>query len=86
VSDCRPIVIFSKDWKIPPVSGAAPNGPCMEASEFTTETAYISCGMPATVRVHDGRAAGGAGRDYDMCAACADHNVRHRGMREVCRL
>ncbi len=48
--------------------------PCQEASMLSRET-YIPCGRPSAAVIfhqHDGR------NVYVMCAACADHNIRHR--------
>lgn len=46
---------------------------CEEASPLSRET-YIPCGQPADAIVKCEREG-----PYNMCAACADHNVRRRG-------
>jgi hypothetical protein len=51
---------------------------CEEASMFST-TSYIPCNAPAEAIVHSKVDR----RDYRMCAGCADHNVRNRGMEYV---
>jgi hypothetical protein len=51
---------------------------CQEASHLSRQS-YIACRAPAThVIWHDKDR-----RGYYMCDACADHNVRNRGGRDV---
>lgn len=50
-------------------------GRCEEASLLSRET-YIPCNAPATSLIHSSVDR----RHYRMCAACADHAIRHRGM------
>jgi len=49
-------------------------GCCEEASPFSGSI-YIPCNKLATRRVYHARDL----REYRMCAACADHNIRNRG-------
>lgn len=54
-----------------------PGSRCEEASPLSHKV-FIPCGRPAVVIVKT--------RDpkpYNMCAACADHNVRNRGAEYV---
>jgi hypothetical protein len=55
---------------------AEPTG-CEEASILSTSV-YIPCNAPATRLVKNRDP-----RTYRMCDACADHNVRNRGARDV---
>ena len=59
------------------VKKPAPGTTCEEASQLS-HNFYIPCGMPAMFVVRN--------RDpdsYNMCAACASHNVKDRGARYV---
>lgn len=56
---------------------ASPNG-CEEASQASVQS-YIPCNQPAVALIWSERDQ----RTYRMCAACADHNVRNRGMTHV---
>jgi len=51
---------------------------CQEASPLSGAT-YIACGRPAERSIYLTRDA----RAYNMCASCADHNVRNRGGTDV---
>lgn len=50
-------------------------GHCEEASPFAPPGCYLPCGKPAVKRVHHARDQ----RTYNMCEACADHNIKNRG-------
>jgi hypothetical protein len=66
---------------IPPVregNTVSRDAVCQEASLFSRGR-YIPCGAPAThVIRHDQEQ-----RAYYMCDACADHNIRNRGGKDV---
>lgn len=51
---------------------------CQEAS-FLSKAFYIPCDNPAVAVVYHAK----DGRGYYMCVGCADHNVRHRGGKDV---
>lgn len=51
----------------------AEDGRCEEAS-FLSRERYIPCNLPARFIVKNRDV-----REYRMCAACTDHNVRNRG-------
>lgn len=72
MSHYKPIIVRGENWKIPPVPDTLEGSVCMETSQYTTERIYISCGAPATMRLWDDR----AGRAYDFCDACGEHNKR----------
>jgi hypothetical protein len=66
---------------IPPVVSDVhiPEGTaCQEASPYS-RLCYIPCGERAVTIVYHAMDR----RSYYMCAACADHNVRHRGAKLV---
>lgn len=50
-------------------------GTCEEASPFAPPGCYLPCGKDAVKRVHHPRDQ----RTYNMCEACADHNIKNRG-------
>lgn len=50
---------------------------CEEASPWSITT-YIPCGKPAVAVIDNGDR-----QPYNMCTACAEHNIRNRGARLV---
>lgn len=56
-----------------------PGATCEEASPQSHQH-YIACGRPALFVIKNNDA-----ETYNMCAACADHNIKNRGARCVMR-